>query len=112
MGRDTEFNKTKGTGGLDGRPDALVKVPGITHFSDNSLCSLSVSSKSPQKSKAGFTYLSAEVICFDARPASKSDPKSYLASLTRFSKLKRLGRSLSFFKLNLEPRAKSNSNLF
>jgi hypothetical protein len=25
----------KGTGGLDGRPDALVKVPGITHHSDN-----------------------------------------------------------------------------
>ena len=56
--------------------------------------------------------MSAEVICFDARPDPKSDPKFYLASLTRFSKLKRLGRSLSFFKLNLEPRAKSNSNLF
>ena len=35
LGRDSEFKKTKGTGGLVGRPDAFVKVPGITHFSDN-----------------------------------------------------------------------------
>ena len=28
---------TKGTGGLISRPVALVKVPGITHFSDNPL---------------------------------------------------------------------------
>ncbi len=35
LGRDTEFKKTKGTGGLVSRTDALVKVPGITHFSDN-----------------------------------------------------------------------------
>ena len=35
LGCDTEFNKTKGTGGLVSRPDALVKVPGITHLSDN-----------------------------------------------------------------------------
>ena len=31
------LKKTKGTGGLVGRPDALVKVPGINHFSDNPL---------------------------------------------------------------------------
>ncbi len=35
LGRDTEFKKTKGTGGLVCRLDALVKVPDITHFSDN-----------------------------------------------------------------------------
>ena len=31
-GRDNEFKKTKGTGGLVGPPDALVKVPGIAHL--------------------------------------------------------------------------------
>jgi len=36
-GRDNEFKKTKGIGGLIGRPDAFVKVPGITHFLDNPL---------------------------------------------------------------------------
>jgi len=30
--RDTEFKETKGTGGLVGRPDALVKLPGFTHL--------------------------------------------------------------------------------
>ncbi len=49
LGRDTEFKKTKGTGGLIGRADAFVKVPGITHCSDNSLCSLSVSWKFHKK---------------------------------------------------------------
>ena len=37
LGRDTEFKETKSTGGLVGQPDALIKVPGITHFSDNPL---------------------------------------------------------------------------
>ena len=32
-----ETKKSKGTGGLVGRPDALVKVPGIILFSDNPL---------------------------------------------------------------------------
>lgn len=30
----------KGTGGLDGRADALVNVPGISHLSDNPLAPL------------------------------------------------------------------------
>ncbi len=37
MSRDTEFKETKGTGGLIGRADACVKVPGIIHFLDNPL---------------------------------------------------------------------------
>ncbi len=32
-GRDNEFKKTKGIGGLIGRPDAFVKVPGVIHLS-------------------------------------------------------------------------------
>jgi len=52
LGRDTEFNETKGTGALIGRPDAFVKVPDVTHISDNSLCSLSVSGKFHKKQLA------------------------------------------------------------
>ena len=51
-----ETKKSKGTGGLVGRPDALVKVPGITHLSDYPLAPLICFREFP-KGRKGSTEL-------------------------------------------------------
>ena len=56
LDRDTEFKNTKGTGGLIGRPDAFVNVPGISHRSDYPLAPLTGFREFP-KGRKGLTEL-------------------------------------------------------